>query len=93
MEHRKLCSCQTTLVSRGRVLAGSRSPRCTQSYQTRRFCTECKHSCKKGKRVRAAERAVSEVVSEQTVSSVYVASFVGFRCIRTLSNAAGPCRS
>jgi len=75
------------------VLAGPHSPHCTQTLQTRRLCTKRTHRCKKGKRVRAAERAVSGMVSEQTPSSLYVADFVGFCCIRTLSNATGPCRS
>lgn len=37
MEHQKVCSCQTTLVSQGRVilaLAGSHSPQCVRAELT-----------------------------------------------------------
>lgn len=39
------------------------------------------------------QRAVSQMGSEQTLSSLHMADFVGFHCISTLSNAAGPCHS
>lgn len=50
------------------------------------------YRCKKGS-VCMWQRAGSEMVSEQTLSSLYVANFVVFRCIRTLSNTTGPCHS